>query len=364
MTAPTIRHDRDVSQRDIVASMQRAPWLWLATLFALGACTNRSPAIIPPPHDTPRPKEAPIADASHRFSCAQLPGVTFSLPVLPSGWTLLRVEPYQDLGCRIVFSGPPSVKFEVAPQVYVVRMPDYRADRRTEDLVTGRTFTDASGLRCFGGGRNPSGIPFCRAFDPSRWVTGYEPALDQWDYLQFYGQLGVRLILESLGEEHGFSREAFVREVIKTYHELGSNNQGVGSWRHQATQVAQAASDYAQAHRLSTIYLVTAGSGGDPNLLDQVLVDLRREIEEQLAAKGLTVARNVAPAAQRPPPGSPAHGPVPQPEQIEPAPDLILFVAVDLVARPRKLTSWLVSPADYRRKGVYANPQQKQVREL
>jgi hypothetical protein len=84
---------------------------------------------------------------------------------------------------------------------------------------------------------------------------------------------------------------------------------------------------------------------------------LRRSLEQRLQSATYVVSRNVAPPADTPPGGT---YPVFQPEVLDPAPDLIVFVALDLQSSPR-VTFWFVSAADYLSGGVNNNPQAKQV---
>jgi len=134
--------------------------------------------------------------------------------------------------------------------------------------------------------------------------------------------------------------------------------------KNAAGQVSLTTLAFARAHKFHTVYLLTAGSGSSPAQIEESLTELRQEIESRLVALGLMVARNAAGRVKGPPSGGESYVPVRQPEEIQPEPDIILFVAIDLAGSPRKLTFWFVSPVDYRARGVYANPQERQVLEL
>ncbi len=150
------------------------------------------------------------------FRCPELPGVVFRFPI-SAQWEPRGIEVKKGQGCIVHLSWPSTIKFEMARMVIVTNIPDYTPEEFARALGGKEFFLGR--VRCFVATRNPNGILYGYAFDPTLYVEGYQPPVAHWDYLQFYGEarIEVRVWIHGGAEDQGFSNVLFANQVVESF---------------------------------------------------------------------------------------------------------------------------------------------------
>lgn len=131
-----------------------------------------------------------------------------------------------------------------------------------------------------------------------------------------------------------------------------------------ARRIAEVARADQQGVDEPVVYVTVAATANEPADVLAAVKGWTRALEDALHAAGFALARNRAPKDPPPPRYPTSDGPTRFPEDPKPAPHVVLFAGVDLVAQPPTLTFWFVSPEDYAKSSAYGPSRGKQVVEL
>lgn|GEM_PF-2020602 len=149
-------------------------------------------------------------------------GVSFQYPVFQD-WEVKVIEKKNKNEYIIWLNWPGNIKFEVAPQIIIKRMPELGLDYMRK--MARRTILEKSIKYLLILSRtikiNPNGELYDFVFDSSLYVKNYNPPEGHWDYLQFYNKnFGVRIWIISASKEVGFDRNLFCTRIIETFNFL------------------------------------------------------------------------------------------------------------------------------------------------
>ncbi|MCK4858872.1 MAG: hypothetical protein KAT58_12940 [candidate division Zixibacteria bacterium] len=150
----------------------------------------------------------PAVISTSTFHCPGMSGFTFDYPVIRNWEPRTPVSKGRGR-CAIPFNWPPCLRLSAAPQVVVETVPL---------SVVGTMFDVKS--------TNRYRVRYEKMFDPSPYISGYEPKPGNWDWLVFYSRnKAVRISRAQFGKLGGacaekfndFDEQAFYDLIIYTF---------------------------------------------------------------------------------------------------------------------------------------------------